>query len=432
MSSFSKNDTASVARFSFWDLSKRFTQELSGDTDVVVVVMDAGNEIDDEIAAHLLMEHFKRGYLVFFAQVPGASIVQRSKVMQGRVERMREVFPDQFGKQDIWSPSLPEGFDGAYFLPPSTFVLCVLSDLLWMVNHNEWELQRRGVDQKFQVKWWLQIAPLLGFASIEFVNFEIESRIVMGDLENPEKSINCTKAIPKDESGDELRAGYYSQEETFKKNSTHTKFIPTSIARQVATPMCFIEQLPWGMKVRLLTTAFNQFVGRPDPKLPWAEDISIANHATIMKMLSKDKMYEVLSQPTEQRLVDIVIAFLKPEIDRREAVGEKPFGEFYPLRLGQIATAVEHITGVKYKHMTIGCTSVTQFQCNDQVDSLEDSVLARENWMTYISKNNCDLTPCYDGMAVLYMMYSVKRSGLVPWAEGLPSIEWCKQMLSRC
>ena len=430
MSSFSKNHVKTVARFSFCELSTKLTKELSSNKTVVVVAMDAGNEIDDEIAAWLLMNHFKRGLLVFLAQVPGAVTERRHQVAFQRVERMREVFPEQFGKQDIWSPSLPEEKE---LLPPSTFVLCVLTDFLWMVNHSEPELQRRGVGQKFQVEWWLQIAPLLGFASIDFENFEIGSRIVMGDLENPEKSINCTKAIPRDESGDKLRAGYYSQEETFEKISTHTKFIPTSIARQVATPMCFIERLPWGMKDRLLTTAFKQFVGRPDPKLPWAEDISVANHRTIMMMLPPDKMYEILSQPTEateERLIDIVIAFLKPEIERREEVGEMPFGEFYPLRLGQIATAVEYITGVKYKHMTIDSTSATQFQCNDEVDSLEDSVLARKNWMDYISKNNCDLTPCYDGMAVLYMMYSAFRYGGT-WVGGVPSIEWCKAMLSR-
>ena len=147
-------------------------------------------------------------------------------------------------------------------------------------------------------------------------------------------------------------------------------------------------------------------------------------------MLPPAVMYDILSQPTDEGLIRIVIAFLKPEIERREEVGEMPFGEFYPLRLGQIATAVEYITGVKYKHMTIDSTSATQFQCNDEVDSLEDSVLARKNWMAYISENNCDLTPCYDGMAVLYMMYSAFRYGGT-WVGGVPSIEWCKEMLSR-
>jgi hypothetical protein len=298
-----------------------------------------------------------------------------------------------------------------------------MEDLLYMVNQGESELQSRGVNEKFQVKWFLQIAPLFGFTGFQFVNFEIETRIVMGDLENPEKSINCLKAIPSDESGWVMRAQYENQQETFEKITKNIVSIPTHFARQVPTPMSFIDGLPMTMSSELLTTAFNQFVGRPDPKLPWAEDISIANHSTIMKMLSKDKMYEILSQPTEQRLIDMVIAFLKPEIERREAVGDAHIGDFYPLRLGQIATAVEYITGVKYKQMPT-CDWATQFQYNAKVDSLEDSDLARNNWLKYISENNCDLTPCYDGLTILYMLHN-RVSGL----SGMPCVERCKDML---
>ncbi len=425
---------------------------ISGDEerDVAVVVMDAGNEIDDEIAAWLLMNHFPRNHVVIFIQVPGADgltppaarelTVDQVGVQQlksdSRVQRMREVFPQQFGSSDIWSPSVPEGFEGTRFLPSSSFFLCTYTDFLQMVNYGCTSWGGRPLakaDQNFEVKWWLQIAPLFGITSFELENFKIESRIVMGDLENPEKSINCIKAIPRDESGGELRAGYYSQEKTFKKICAHTQFIPTDVARKVPTPMCFVERLPESMKEPILETAFRQFVGRPDPKFPWAEDICDINHRYIMMMLPPEKMYQILSEPTDQRLIKEVIEFLKPEIERREAVGDAHIGDFYPLRLGQIATAVEFITGVQYKPMpkcASGCA--TQFQLNDNVDSLVDSDLARNNWMTYISENNCDLTPCYDGMAVLYMMYSAKRSGLVPWAEGVPSIEWCKDMLSRC
>ena len=421
------------------------------DRDVVVVLMDAGNEIDDEIAAWLLMNHFPWNHVVFFIQVPGADgltppvarelTVPQCAVRQlkshSRVERMRKVFPEQFGSSDIWTPVVrgfpDDGWKGDCYQPPSTFILGTHWDFLQMVNYGCTSWGGRPLakaDQNFEVKWWLQIAPLFGITSFELENFKIESRIVMGDLEHPEKSINCIKAIPRDESGGELRAGYYSQEETFKKISKYTQFIPTDVARKVPTPMCFVERLPESMKEPILETAFRQFVGRPDPKFPWAEDICDINHRYIMMMLPPEKMYQILSEPTDQRLIKEVIEFLKPEIERREAVGDAHIGDFYPLRLGQIATAVEFITGVQYKPMpkcASGCA--TQFQLNDNVDSLVDSDLARKNWMTYISENNCDLTPCYDGMAVLYMMYSAKRSGLVPWAEGVPSIEWCKNML---
>ena len=117
-----------------------------------------------------------------------------------------------------------------------------------------------------------------------------------------------------------------------------------------------------------------------------------------MMMLRRDKMYEIMFQPTEERLVYLVNEFLKPENKRREEIGQEPLGEFYPLRLGQIATAVEYITDNRY----VLNTSATQFKF--EVDSLEDSKYAWEKWNEYISKNNCDLTPCYDGLTVLYML----------------------------
>ena len=162
--------------------------------------------------------------------------------------------------------------------------------------------------------------------------------------------------------------------------------ITTQFARQVPTPYLFISSLPDELSSELLDTAFRQFVGRPDPTLPWAEDISIANHRTIMNMLRRDKMYEILSQshPTEQRLVDLVNAFLEPEIKRREEIGQEPLGEFYALRLGQIATAVEYITDDRY----VLNTSATQFKF--EVDSLEDSEYAWGTWKEYISNNKCD------------------------------------------
>ena len=419
-------------------MSPKLAIEMMTNRDIVVVAMDAGNEIDDEIAAHLLMKHCSVGHMVFLAQVPGAKIGGGKKEAMERVNRMRKVFPKEFGNQDIWRPALPADGDmlheaGSGF-EPSTFVLCLLEDFLSMVTKTIASTPRAsGV---FEVKWFLQIAPLWGFAGVRFVNLEIENRVVQGDLENPEKSMNCTKAIPSDESGGELRAEYYNREDILKKITKNTVSISTQFARQVATPYSFISSLPDELSSQLLGTAFAQFVGRPDPKLPWAEDISIVNHRTIMMMLPPDKMYEILSQPTptEQRLVDIVIAFLEPEIKRREETGKEPLGEFYPLRLGQIATAVEYITGVKYKHMTIDSISATQFQFNAEVDSLEDSGFALRMWKKYIRENNCDLTPCYDGLTVLYMLERRlrERSQSLGVARdmSMPTAQRCKDMLA--
>lgn len=424
MSSFSAQSTTSAPRSRTQCretlMSPTFEIEMMSGKDIVVVAMDAGNEIDDEIAAHLLMKHFDKDHIVFFAQVPGAKIGGGDKEAMERVNRMRKVFPKEFGNQDIWSPTLTDGFQ------PSTFVLCLLEDFLSMVNKTI--ASTPSASGVFEVKWFLQIAPLWGFAGVRFVNLAIENRIVMGDLENPEKSINCTKAIPSDESGGELRAEYYNREEIFKKITKNTTSISTQFARQVPTPYSFISSLPDEMSSELLDTAFRQFVGRPDPTLPWAEDISIANHRTIMMMLPPEKMYEILSQPTEQRLVDLVNEFLKPENKRREEIGQEPLGEFYAFRLGQIATAVEYITDDMY----VLNTSATQFKF--EVDSLEDSEYAWGTWKEYICEHNCDLTPCYDGLTVLYMLERRLRESTddagVAGDKSMPSVDRCKDMLA--
>ena len=411
-------------------MSPTFEIKMNSGKHIVVVAMDAGNEIDDEIAAHLLMKHFSVGHMVFFAQVPGAKIGGGEKEAMERVNRMRKVFPKEFGNQDIWSPTLPDGFTGDMLhgrgagFEPSTFVLCLLEDFLSMVTKTI--ASTPSASGVFEVKWFLQIAPLWDFAGVRFVNLEIENRVVMGDLENPEKSINCTKAIPSDESGGELRAEYYNREEILKKITKNTMPITTQFARQVATSYSFISSLPDEMSSELLDTAFRQFAGRPDPTLPWAEDISIANHRTIMMMLPPDKMYEIMLQPTEERLVYLVNEFLKPENKRREEIGQEPLGEFYSLRLGQIATAVEYITDDRY----VLNTSATQFKF--EVDSLEDSKYAWGTWKEYISENNCDLTPCYDGLTVLYMLERRLRdsTGSTQAAEdtSMPSVDRCKDM----
>jgi hypothetical protein len=416
----------------------------TGRRDIVVVAMDAGNEIDDEIAAHLLMKHFDKGHIVFFAQVPGAKIGGGDKEAMERVNRMRKVFPKEFGNQDIWSPTLPDGdFTGDMLCrlgsncQPSTFVLCLLEDFLSMVNKPNDLYGPDSTARRFKVKWFLQIAPLWGFAAdrflnlvarVRFVNLVIENRVVQGDLENPEKSMNCTKAIPSDESGDKLRAEYYDREKVLKEITKNTVSISTQFARQVATPYSFISSLPDELSSELLGTAFRQFVGRPDPKLPWAESILEVNHRTIMMMLRRDKMYEIMLQPTEERLVYLVDAFLKPENKRREEIGQEPLGEFYSLRLGQIATAVEYITDNRY----VLDTSATQFKF--EVDSLEDSEYARGKWKEYISENNCDLTPCYDGLTVLYMLERRLRESTddagVAGDKSMPSVERCKDILA--
>ena len=94
MASFTHTASRSRAQCRETLMSPTFEIVLNtGRRDIVVVAMDAGNEIDDEIAAHLLMKHFDKGHIVFFAQVPGAKIGGGDKEAMERVNRMRKVFP---------------------------------------------------------------------------------------------------------------------------------------------------------------------------------------------------------------------------------------------------------------------------------------------------------------------------------------------------
>jgi hypothetical protein len=84
--------------------------------------------------------------------------------------------------------------------------------------------------------------------------------------------------------------------------------------------------------------------------------------------------------------------------------------------------------------MTIDSISATQFQFNAEVDSLEDSGFALRMWKKYIRENNCDLTPCYDGLTVLYMLERRlrERSQSLGVARdmSMPTAQRCKDMLA--
>jgi len=108
-------------------------------------------------------------------------------------------------------------------------------------------------------------------------------------------------------------------------------------------------------------------------------------------------MYEILSQPTEERIMSMVFDFLN---------SKATLDECYPLRLEQIATAVEHITQVKYNGKGFNR------------DGLEDPRVAKDNWLAYLAEHRPDMSPLYDGIAWVVMQKGV-----------LPSVEESKTIL---
>jgi hypothetical protein len=410
----------------------------------IVMLTDPGAEIDDEILIHLLMNSEKKMNDVYIVCVPGItksatpSTEEIDQAVEERIQRVRSIFPLEFGNNTPWMPEPNDATTSIFNVCSHRSFLSTLSSI-----------------QYFHVTTLLQVAPLWHVPPELLEKLHIETRIFMGDLSNPEKSINGTKAMPLGRP--RLREIYAQQESILQKNSTKTIDIPTSFARQVPTPFRFIMSLPETMKEPLLNTAFTQFVGRPNPSLPWAEDISVANHATILKMLPSNIMYDILENNGSNvfdasmncLFTEQTIAFM-PECHSTKGGSTKICEDFkedlkqfqkemwisdvtsttidvknirtqhlrnidvltpktqllvtkYSKRIRQIAQAVYYITRVPYKQ-TEGFNE----------DALVDKEIAKSNWFKYIQTYNCNMTPFYDGLAWIVMK------------EGkLPSLEEC-------
>ncbi len=358
----------------------------------IVVFTDPGAEIDDEILLHLLMKSETKGKDIYFVCVPGItpnyspSTSESKAKSEERMRRVKAMFPEQFGSSDQWSP-YPEDATS------SIFKLCTSHSFFEGLTSN----------QPIKVQTLLHVAPLWHVDPEDLQKLEIDTRIFMGDLQNPKLSINGTKAMPQCTEGDQLRENYLRQELVLQANTEKTINIPSHFARQVPTPFAFVDALPETLKTPLLGTAFAQFVGRPDPSFSWAKDISVVNHATILKMLPSDVLYDILvhqgkntvypslgDQPTHQ-----TTRFLATITDHD-----------YHVRLQQIAQAVYYITQVKYT--------------NDgfNQDALENKELAKENWCAYLQQHRCNLSPFYDGLA-----WVVLKEG------ELPDLERCNEIV---
>ena len=150
----------------------------------------------------------------------------------------------------------------------------------------------------------------------------------------------------------------------------------------------------------------------PDPSLSWAEDISVANHATILKMLPSNILYDILlfekiPTPTHFNAHASVALFLKSAIGNN-GYGETASEKEYFKRILHISLAVLYITKVPYD----GINGFSE-------DALSNKETAKQNWLEYITRNNCNLTPFYDGLAWVVMQ------------EGsLPSLERCYEIIT--
>lgn len=343
-------------------------------TTMNVVLTDVGEEIDDEVMFHFATETSK-GSTWFFVCVPGASSTDPGDAtdeVNRRLARFKALFPllepapDQTHYR--WTSPLNSTF---YVGPPSM-------------------LRTSGL----VVDNLIRIAPLWHIEPAYFNRFGwIKNYIVMGDLANPDQSLNLTKAMPKGDA--RLRAEYCAQESTIQTMSERVLSIPTKLARNVALPYALVDALPDCLREPLLDTAFAQCVGRVSANVCYANGISVINHKTILNYLEPGQIDDV---PDEVRvtIANQVEQFLEQasKADRSDTS--------YRTRLEEIAAAIYVLTGgIAYRD---GSTF--------HKDNLFEPEEAKAAWLAHIETHGCDLTPCYDLLALV-----VKEKGYVPDVE---------------
>jgi hypothetical protein len=263
-----------------------------------------------------------------------------------------------------------------------------------------------------EVDYLLHVAPLwhISPAQLERI-FQVKTRIFMGDLSNPDKSMNGTKAMTQDNTY--LRTQFAEQERVFQNICEKSIDIPTQFARNVPTPVTFMNSLPKTIREPLFNTAYDQFVCRPPPHLPWAEDISKANHKTIMNMISNDMSFPPLTAPTSSMIQKQIDTFLKYDEEKKTPLLlHDPLS--YRSRLEDIARAVMHVTKSSY----VPVPAFNTFNKNNLVSPNHPNY-AKEQWERYINEHNCNLTPFYDGLAWIVMK-----------ENKLPSQERCQEIIS--
>ena len=274
---------------------------------------------------------------------------------------------------------------------------------------------------KLNIDNLIQIAPLWHIEPYYFELFTIKNYIVMGDLENPETSINLTKAIPVEKERSEyyysiefyLREQYMQQQCVLDNNSKNKLFVPTSLARQVPMPYSLMSKLPDTLRKPLLKTAFEQCVGRVPSEKSYAKNISVVNHKTILNYCSNSEKQDILENDGLNVISRSIRIKIKNQVDKfLETANYSDKNDCdYRKRLQDIAQAIYLITNVEY-------VSLDKFETFN-VDNLMDIKLAEKNWNENIKKNNSDLTPCYDLLTLI-----VKNVGYVP------SKEECKTIVS--
>jgi hypothetical protein len=335
----------------------------------ILILTDPGAEIDDENFLKALMTAgVGRNAQVLIYTVPG----EIGGDAQERLTRLREVFPEEFGASNTHANS------------HGTFTIDTIEHI-----------------QSGDVDVLIQIAPLMDCPLLH--NLTGDTMIFMGDWDAPDRSMNGTKALDKNDH--ERREHAAQQRALFEENFRKIVSIPTVMARKIALPYKLIESFGPSFSTPILETAFSQLVGRPNPTLPWAPSIAQVNRNTIynnyLTRQQRDEFNTAMKGPDDTLTLRLKVQtnLFLDKIDAPSSTSgwwTKGDGSYHQA-VFEIGYMIYQITGIRYR-----CSEGEQ---GFQADWLEAPDTARSNWMALIKKHNCDLTPAYDLLAWVVLQH---------------------------
>ena len=294
------------------------------------------------------IQRFSEIYIVF-SNGPSNSKITSSE----RMDRFKNIFLD---------------FDSNEIIIGSTKFILLTTDCLKYINGNHFDV-------------FLQISPLCDIG-VEFFNQNsIETRIIMGNFDNPENSLNLKKSWKYDLP---LDVEFAEQEEAMKL--CNIKYVTNELAEIVKLTYNNIQKLPNQINQKLIDKIFKLFVERESYRSPNCEDITInTNYKLIVNYLGKD-VDKKIKQHKRTKKLD---TYCKDFVEKMKVCSNN---ENMERIIKCISSCVEIVTECEYKDSDF------------RYESLDNLNKAKNNFIRFISKNNPDLISANDLTAMLLFL----------------------------
>lgn len=326
-----------------------------------LIITDPGEDIDDEVALYHLIKQTKDGIMkfskIFIVFANGEANSKMSS--NDRLIHFKKMFPE---------------FDSNETKISNTEFILLTTDCLKYINGYHFDV-------------FLQIAPLCGINPQFFEQNSINQRIIMGDYNDPDNSLNLKKSW---KNNIDLDNEFDRQEKAMRH--CQVKYITTSLARSVPLTYNNIYNLPTSMYETLIDKAFRMFVGRVPYSSPHCANVTInSNVQTAKNYLGKNsnKIIDDYIKNMSQSEKDIIEHKCNEFINKMVSCDDK---NKMLESLIIINSCVELVTKCKYKDSNFTCESL---------DNVND---AKSNFIEHITSNKSDLTPAYDMTAMILFM----------------------------